>query len=126
MKTKLTLNQIANMLGDITELSEATLEEMDDELRKTSTCIVLDKDEIKSGKDNMVLRNGKIGCFFMDLKDECLDVEVPIRHFIKSSIDDAYQDDMPERFVSEARQLAKMLNSAANKVERAIKKCPTT
>jgi hypothetical protein len=122
---KLTIEEIAeglkDMLNGVKTLADATIEEMDEELRKTSTCIVVDKDEVRSAGKEMALRNGKVGCYFLDVNDGLWNQEVPLRRFIKSSIEGAYEDEKPERFVSDARDLARMLTAAANRVERDIR-----
>lgn len=99
-------------------LSEATLEQIDLEIRKTSTCIVMDKDEILEASNWIEMYSGKIRTFLEDISGKPMKIECTFRQMVKASeIAHAQCGDM-DQFVKNARSLAVMLEKAAKRVER--------
>ena len=116
MKTQ--IKKIIEALEEVKTLEDATLEEMDMEIRKTSSCILVDADGIKEARNWIEIHNGKIGTFFECVSGDDLKIECSFRQLVSQNIRAAHQGDTAAQFVKDARLLASMLEKAAKRVER--------
>jgi protein-tyrosine-phosphatase len=124
MKKKQTMQEISHsireMLDGVVTLDEASIEQVERAVFRKTGCVIVDLKEVKNSANTMILEKGKIGYRFGTEGDMWLRIQVPISKFVKTSIEDAYEIDTQSEFIRDARKLAKLLNSAASKVERDI------
>ena len=124
MKNKYpTVEEIAEQLRSMLIEVKTIEQEIIDLLISKFNSFAASQREMKSAANDMAIRDGKIGFYFLqDARNaDCINVEISISRFIKTSIEEAWCMERPESFVVSAREMARQLTSAANKVERSIK-----
>lgn len=117
---KPTIKDIIEALKGVKTLENATLEEMATEIHATSTCVVVDSDDIKKAGRGIEIHNGKILTFIDGIARADHKIECSFRQFISQNVEAAWQGETADQFVKDARMLAGMLVRAANRIEREL------
>ena len=120
-KNQFGMDDVREYLGKIKTLDEATIEDMAKEIRTTSSCIVVDREDMKSSLFQFSIL-GTRKSFFIGVETadlEYIQVEIPFKRFISGNFSDncLYAE---KQLISNARALAAMLLKAADKMKHEI------